>query len=61
MSSLTLHPAMTVHDIAAWCREHRMYVIIDWQMNADGTLVPLLMARPDVDSGATPALLRIQA
>jgi hypothetical protein len=52
---------MTALQIAAWCREHGMFVTIDWTTDRDGFLTPLMHARREVHPDHVPAFLKRQA
>lgn len=60
-ANVTLHPGMTALQIAAWCREHGMFVTIDWTTDRDGFLTPLMHARREVHPDHVPAFLKRQA
>jgi diketogulonate reductase-like aldo/keto reductase len=61
---VTLHPAMTAQEIAAWCERYKMVVTIEYYRTPAGALEPLIHARRELapfETADLPALLRRQA
>jgi hypothetical protein len=61
VSDLSLHPGMTAAQIAAWCAEHKMFVTINYIIDREGFLAPLITARREYELDEVPAFVRMQA
>jgi len=58
---ITLLPTMTANQIAGWCAEHRMTVIIEYLRANREQVVPVIRAYPIDEPSDLPAFLRRQA
>lgn len=43
--SMTLHPSMTLRQVAEWCAQHRCEVQVSYLHRADGSVIPLFLPR----------------
>ena len=55
-----LHPAMTLHQVAAWCAHHRKVVRLDWRVT-DFERIPVAVVLDENPDDELPAFLRPQA
>lgn len=61
ITTVALLPTMTGTEIAAWCAEHKMTVTIDYMIDHEGFMQPLISARREFALGRLPMFLKKQA
>ena len=50
-TELRIHPGITLAELAELCEKHRLTVVVDSHVNADGSIVPVTLPRRRTDSG----------
>lgn len=60
-ADVTLLPNMTAKQIAEWCGKHKMFVTINYIIDSEGFLAPLITARREYEHAEVPAFIRLQA